>query len=462
MKKFTKLLICFMLCVVSFGLVACDNRTTKEKNFVYPSKNADVVGNGGLAVRKGNYIYFANGYQSVSSIKSKNANYTVGSLLLMKLDENGNVVTDDKGLLKDEYYITMSSALCGYEVTNLYVFGDYLYFVTPSKENESGDKTWAKERVVFNRIKLDKTGKVETIYESGVKFDQLQYEFYESNGNLYILAWEKGDSYYSSNGNNALIRINATSKSSKKIANNVSSVVFSENADEIFYVKDDSDNSRYYLKQYNIASDVVADYASFEKSITVKFVAGGNVFITKAHDFGSSTDFEVSTISTKSGFEFVYAYESDESFQITPDGSSIVFAKDNVITFIRKGEDVVSITDEDATAISIVGFTNGSVVYYDTKDDNSTIKVVSYYNFLNDGVVEIDELTSVTAFEADFAYFDVSADDAYMYFYKKEGDNYYLNRLKVNNNLDEKEEMIGVYEDDDAPVVEEETEEEEE
>ena len=180
-----------MLCVVSFGLVACDNRTSKEKNFDYPSKNADVVGNGGLAVQKGNYIYFVNGFQSVDDIKKKDASYTVGSLLLMKLGENGEVVTDEDGLLKDEYYITMSSALCGYEVTNLYVFGDYLYFVTPCLENESGDKTWAKERVIFNRIKLDKAGKVEQVYETGVKYDQLEYEFYESNNNLYILAWEK-------------------------------------------------------------------------------------------------------------------------------------------------------------------------------------------------------------------------------------------------------------------------------
>ena len=73
-----------------------------------------------------------------------------------------------------------------------------------------------------------------------------------------------------------------------------------------------------------------------------------------------------------------------------------------------------------------------------------------------------ETLTTVDAFEADFTYFDVAGDDAYIYFYKMEGSNYYLNRLKVNNNLDEKEEMIGVYESNDAPVVEEETEEEEE
>ena len=125
MKRFTKILICLMLFVVGFAFVACDNRTTKEKNFVYPSRNDQVIGNGGLAVKKGNYLYFVNGFRSVDDISNKKASYTVGSLLLMKLGENGEVVTDEDGLLKDEYYITMSSALCGYEATNLFIFGDY-------------------------------------------------------------------------------------------------------------------------------------------------------------------------------------------------------------------------------------------------------------------------------------------------------------------------------------------------
>ena len=238
MKKFTKIFICLLLCVFSFGLVACDDRSEKEKNFVYPTSGDETIGNDGLAVQKGDYIYFVNGYQSVESITSKKASYTVGSLMLLKLGQNGEVVLDDDGLVEDDYYITMSAALCGYEVTNLHIFGDYLYFVTPCLENESGDKVWAKERVEFKRIKLNKTGKVETVYSTGVKFDQLEYEFYEENGNLYILTWEKGDSYYNSNGNNSLVRVNVTAKTSEKIANNVSSVVFSKNADEIMFVQD--------------------------------------------------------------------------------------------------------------------------------------------------------------------------------------------------------------------------------
>ena len=190
MKKFTRILICLLLCVFSLGFVACDKRTEEEKNFTYPS-SADVIkGNGGLAVRKGNYIYFVNGYTSITENGlTSESTFMQGSLMLARLDSNGNLIKNDNGSIADEHFITMSNALCGYEATDLFIFGDYLYFVSPCKETESGGKVWAKERVVFNRIKLDKTSKVEELYRSGVKVDNLEYKYYVANGNLNILVW---------------------------------------------------------------------------------------------------------------------------------------------------------------------------------------------------------------------------------------------------------------------------------
>ena len=381
--------------------------------------------------------------------------------MLMKLGANGEIVTDDKGLVKDEYYITMSSRLCGYEATDLFIFGEYLYFVSPCLENESGDEVWAKERVVFNRIKLDKTSKVEQIYSSGVKYDQLEYEFYQQNG-VYLMVWEKGESYYAENGKDALIRVNTENKSTSVVANNVSSVVFSENANQVFYVKNNSDNSTYTLKQYNVAGNTSKEYNVFNKAVTLQFVANNKVYVTRAHDFGTTTDLLVSSINEEvgSGFEFVYAYDGANELKISRDGAVIATASNNVISLIRQDEDVITIKDDDATSIKIIGFTNGCVVYYDTKDDNSTIKMVSYYNHINGGDTAIQTLSTIKKVEEDYAYFDL--DDSYMYFYQQQGSNYYLNRLKVNNNIGDAHEMIGVYNSDDVPEVEEEEETEDE
>jgi len=456
-----------MLCVFGFGLVACDNRTEKEKNFVYPSKDAEIVGNGGLAVQKGNYVYFVNGYKSItSSGLKKKASHTVGSLMLMKLGDDGQVVTDDDGLLDDDYYITMSKKLCGYEVTNLFIHGNYLYFVTPCLENEAGKKgPWAKERVVFKRIKLDKTGEVEEIYQSGVKYDNLEFEYYENGNNLYILAWEKGNSYYAKKGTNALVRVNATKKSSKKIANNVSSVVFADNLSEIFFVEDDTANSTYELNKYDISKNDVDYYTTFEKSTKALFSVNGKVYVSQDHDYQVAdetvSDLFVSDIESASAFEELYSYGSDTTLNITPDGN-LVAISGNEILLIQSASNKISLIDEEATSIHVVGYTNGCIVYYDEVDSNSNIKIVSYYNLINNGTAEIETLTTISKVEKDFAYFDMAEDENYLYFLNKTGSNYYLNRLKVNNNLDQKEEMFGVYLEADEPEVEEDEEADEE
>ena len=456
MKKFTKILICLLLCVFSFSFVACDKRTDEEKRFTYPSIGDRVDGNGGLAVKKGNYVYFVNGYNSIDNATSKKQTFTVGSLMLMKLGENGEVVRDENGLLKDEYFITMSDKLCGYQATNLYIHGEYLYFATPCLENESGDKVWAKERVEFKRIKLDKTGKVEDVYSSGVKYDQLEYKYYEENGELFILVWEKGDSYYSNKGTNAIVRVNATSKSSNKVTDSVLSVAFADNANEIFFVANHDD--RYYLKHYNIATNDLVNYHAENETFEVKFVANGKVFITMAHPYGSTTDIKSSVIDSADGFVHLYAYEGEVDLSITDDGH-VVLVSGNKISVVKDVNEAVVIEDADATKISVIDNTNGCILYYDTKDENSTIKLVSYSNALTNKAYEIETLTTISAVEEDYEYFDFNDGDNHLYFYQLEGNNYYLNRLKVNNNFGETHEMFGKYLEEDIPEVEEDTEE---
>ena len=474
MKKFTKILVCLMLCVFGLGLVACDNRTTKEQNFTYPKSSDHIYGNGGLAVRKGRYVYFVNGYKSITTEGlSKKTKYNVGSLMLMKLNANGELVTDENGLVDDDYYITMSNKLCGYEVTDLFIHGDYLYFVTPCLENETGDEVWAKERVVFKRIKLDKTGEVEEVYQSNVKYDQLEYKYYETKNNLYILAWEKGKAYYDGSAENRLVRINATKKTKSKISNDVSSVVFAENSNEIFFVYDDEED--YDVKKYDIVSNKKSTYiANLENTVTLKFVGDGKLYATQSHENDSTyTDLVVSNFeSGEQIFSLFYSNVKDYDLSITLDGSAVVLVKENVISLINTnlaygvGGATINATIQEAegvTAIDVVDYTNGCVLYYTTTSDGSSIKLASYSNALDGKVVEPVELTAIDSIEEEYAYFDLNEEENCLYFYKVAGSSateYYLHRLKVNNNFGETEEMFGVYEKGDEPEVEE-TEDEE-
>ena len=458
MKKLTKILICLMLCVFSMAFVACDNRTDEEKSFTYPSISDAVVGNGGLAVQKGNYLYFVNGHQSVANQTSSNSTYNVGALMLTKLDENGNIVTDENGLLKDDYYITMSNKLCGYEATNLYIHGEYLYFATPSLETESKETSgskdvWAKERVVISRIKLDKTSKVEIVYESGVKYDSLEYEYYEENGNLFILAYEKGDCYYEHNGSNALIRIDARAKTHSKIANGVNDVVFAKNANEIFYKVDTK------LYRYNIASASASEYATVDSSLDIQFVADGELYATQAISVGSmkGTKLKASTISNASGFRDIYTYTDSLALSATPDGLCVVGAGSNKIVLIREGFSPITIDIDNAESIEVAGFANGCVIFVADNGSNSVVMSVSYSNAVGGDNQTPTTLATLTTL--DVRMFDMSSDSNYFYLISKQGSNNYLTRVKIQQNLDASHEIVGVYESNDIPKIEETPEE---
>jgi hypothetical protein len=302
--------------------------------------------------------------------------------------------------------------------------------------------------------------KVEEVYSSGVKYGNLEYQYYEQNGGLFILAWEKEASYYENNGNNALIRVDAVNKSSSVVEADVTNVVFAENGNEIFFKTNNDDY--HFLKQYDIASNAVSTYTSFDKTFEPKFVANGRVYITQAHDYGSSTDVMVSIISNKSGFETLYSYTDTADLSVTPDALAVVVIKSNVITLIDSNGNTKTITDENAKTINVIDYTNGCILYYDTTDENSNIKLVSYYNAVTGGDCSIKTLTTISTIEEGYAYFDYNDGENYLYFINKANANYYLNRIKVNNNLEEKEEMFGVYLQSDIPVVEEEPEIEEE
>ncbi len=467
MKKFTKFIVCLVLCVFGLGLVACgDNRTPEEKAFTYPKAGDQIYGNGGLAVRKGKYVYFVNGYKAVSSLTNSNKNdkYTVGALMLMKLGENGEIVTDENGLLKDDFYITMSDKLCGYEATDLFIHGEYLYFVSPILENESGKAgNWAKERTVFYRIKLDKTSKVEEVYSSNVKLENLEYKYY-NNGS--VIAWEKGKAYYDGSNENALIKINLSTKKTSTISQKVSSVIFADDINDIFYVKDGDESCE--VRRYNVNNPIASN---IQNKPTLKFVADGKVYATQTHELDSTyTDLVVLNYAqNETNFRLFFSNVNGYDISVTPTFEevevAVVLAKENKIHLVNTnqvlGENgaVISATiEEDAsvTDIDIIDYTNSSILYHAKTSDSSLIKLASYTNALV-GNVETKQLTSTKLIEEDFIYFDLNEEENCLYFYQIAGKtetNYYLHRLKVNNNLEESEEMFGVYKSNDVPEVE--------
>lgn len=465
LKNFIKIFVCLILCLFAFCLSACGKGS--NDNYVYPTSSAETSGNGGLTVRKGDYIYFVNGYQSSEDMEDKNDSYTLGALMIAKLDNNGDVILNEDDLLDDEYYRTMSDKLCGFEATGLYIFGDYLYFTSPCQENESGDEVWAKNRVDFYRIRLNKSGDVERLYQTEVEHSNLEYEYYYDNSKVYLLVYEKETNLDHSDISNRLLRIDANSKGVKTIATDVSSVVMPDSSNEyisnayekIFYVKDDTENNSYSLMKYDIASNSSSTYMTSSESLTASFVTNNYIYIT---DNANSRNIMMRSNFSSGSFERSGPVDASlySSLDVTPEGNCIVAVTDNTIEFFINGDTEPAIrtvvdSEDDVTDINIIGFSNGYIVYY---DNNDAIKMVSYANLIAGSKAEIITLATITDISEDY-YFDL--DDEYVYFYKTVGSNLYLHRLAINNNFDETEEMIGVYLEDDIPEEEEEESEQE-
>ncbi len=463
MKKFSNFIICLLLCVFAFGVFGC--KPNDKGNGFSPKSDDIVVGNGGMVVKKGEYVYFANGFQSVSSLTDdqRDAQFVKGGLYVAKLDETGNFVRDDEGYMTDDYMRVVSDKLAGFDATDLYIFGDYLYFVSPSTENESGKigKTeWAKDRAVFYRVKLNNFDNVEKLYQSNVKHENLSYQYYNKDGKTYLLVHEKGADLNDGNNSDMLYRIDVQAKKNKvqTVASNVSSFVFGydsqDNAyDRIYFVE--NKDSKYSLYRYDVSSNQKTETGIKDSSteVVAKFVSDRFVFISKKD--GDDTFMYRASI----GGSFVKMFDCTSdvagSIYLLPEGENLISVKDNVIQFYLNGDSLVSLNkitdDSDVTAINVIGFANGSIVYY---DNSNKLKTVSYSDFI---AGRQPKITTIATIEFNKDYLDINGGNLYYC----TGDNSgYLFKVCLTNNIDAEgnteSEMVGRYLDEDKPSEDEE------
>ena len=438
-----------MLCLFSVFIAACDGRTPEEKAFTYPKKDDQVYGNGGMAVRKGDYVYFVNGYMSVDDEDHKQGkSVSHGSLMLMKLDQYGNVVTDENGLLDDEYYISMSDRLCGFQATNLYISGNYLYFTSPCQENKGGDdasdnkKTWAKEIVEFYRIKLDKTSKAERVYQSKISYKNFEFKYYEQDGDVYVLAYENG-SREGSTKSNTIIRIKCSNKSNVEIDTGISGVIMAENGESIVYTK--SGDNGIIINKYNIFTNSTEHIDTIDSSEfgALKLGSDSYIYITDEND-----ELMRRRLNANESWEELHEYVGHyDKLMVAPLSDKIVAIKNNRIKILNSTSE--SYVDADTEKITFIGFNNGNIVYC---DDDKNVKTINY------NANNADIVTVATVEDMSTTYFDMANDDTFMYFYKTVGNNEYLFRLEVSFGNESEEEMFGVYLEEDAPEIETEDE----
>jgi len=428
MKKFTKILICLILCVFGVSMFGCkDNRTPEEKAFTYPSSTSQTTGNGGMAVRVGNYIYFVNGFKKAGD-SERNASNIVGAVMLAKLNESGELVVNDNGEIKDDYFVRMSDKLSGFEATDLAVFGNYLYFTSVCQEDDAETDEWAKTLVDFNRIKLDKTGKVEKIYESTSSNTDVQFKYYEHNGEVKLLVFEKDE--------NKLVEVNTNGDVVNTIED-VQNVNFANNYSEVFYVRS-NDEGNIKFRTYKMGqSSAFLEHTSFSAP-EVKFVENGFAYVL---DNNVLTKYRTANAGEKT--QVLDEFSTYKSVKLAPNGDALIVISEEgsgrIIEVINNGIVESYTLEEDATEVEVIGFGTGTVIY---RDNEKNIKSWNYSK------ANAEPVLIATIADMSTTYFDL--DGSFLYFFETVGSNEYLHRIIIDNGAQEAE-LVGVYVDDDIP-----------
>ena len=194
LRKFFMVFALSLMFLTCFMFGACSNGGFKDN----PAPSDVVVGNGSLAVMKGNYLYFVNGYQSYSDVGKNNqeGKVTYSALYRIKLDANknpekaneqyddqGNEIPDKTRALKN--VDILASKVVGFEYMGLYIFGDYIYYTSP---NDGVDKNLepTTQYIDFFRRKIDGTGSAERIYTSKAEGSKVSFSMLEFDGDVYL------------------------------------------------------------------------------------------------------------------------------------------------------------------------------------------------------------------------------------------------------------------------------------
>lgn len=272
MRKFLKKIICVCAATVMttglFAASACDGvySSTALKGDI---SKGTVVSNGGFAVEKGDYIYYINGKQT------NTADNTFGSV------ETGAIKRISKTDLAARNYGNAETVVpeivhSGNNNGGLFIYGDYVYYSTPSSEKNS-DGEIQNSTIQFKSAKLDGTNVMKSYYAQYTD-NSIEYRFVEEGGVVYLLYVAKSENLYGTAYTN-LHSVNTNTGKDTLLAYNVGSVIFDSK---------DVTNPRVYYTMSVTDFDNNKSFSNYNQIYTVK----ADATTPNEYDFSKVTDYD--------------------------------------------------------------------------------------------------------------------------------------------------------------------------
>lgn len=302
-KNSVFVLVALLLCAVVV-FAAC-NPSTVFKPVQYEN-GKQVDGNGGIAVRYGDYVYYVNGYQSSSSAKNNySTDIRVGSIVRIKIadlesiirinteDSKSDVITKKisktvaekaEVVVPNFYY---SGNTTDTSLNGIYIFNDRLYIITPNNELDASGNLLSSQLVL-------------TSYNLGGGDVQRHYVF-KSNAPQLKLS-KVGDDVYATfvldNTLSTLKLTNGLASSATEIEKEISSPKFTSEvdangvsvADYVYYLNKDGSICQFKVGDETAKTIVVKEVEegheghSHNDSYTIQSASGSRLYYTISND----------------------------------------------------------------------------------------------------------------------------------------------------------------------------------
>lgn len=437
MKKKSLIIVLLLLCV-TFVFASCSKPIFNDG----PSSNDQVIGNGGMAVIKGEYLYFTNAFSSQEDVAVGGNKYDkeepISAIYRTKLN-NGSISIDENGNPVGAEILVKQ--IGGFEQTNLYIVGDYLYYVTPKTLNDA-DKNTITGLLSFNRIKLDGSD---------------HKEVYSTNqtASEYSIAYSGTTAYIFININNNITLVTCDKKiKTSTFAEGVSDIILPSGE-----LVSDFDKTVFYTKTVTINDDgQVNGNKIMKKGLNDKdeqvALLNGQTFTLVANK-NNRLYYTVDSILYSNNFNgklTQYGYNSYSNYAILNDNNGV--DKGVIATYSSSDyNSIVLLNDVDVSPIklivdgmtdsqtySIITTTNNDVIYY---VDNKVYKKNIYDNT---SAISIGEFNLTVDSST---YIDCDGERLFYFSQVEESNKTYYYLHVVNLVEDAKGQFIGVLHQDD-------------
>ena len=389
MRKFLKKVICVIGATVLgaglFTATACsDVYKTTALNGDYHS--GDVVSNGGFAVQKGNYIYYINGKQS-NTVDNTFGKVETGAIMRISASDLAS-----RNYNKTETVVP-EIAHSGNNDAGIFIYGDYVYYTTPSTE-KSSDGEIQNSNILFKRAKLDGS-EVMKGYFAKYTTNSIQYRYVEVDDVVYLMYVATSEDLYGTAYTN-LHSVNTATGEDTLLAYNVDSVMFD---------KTDLTNPRVYYTMK------VTDYVTS----TSPFTEYNQVYTVTADE----------TKPNEYDFSYLADYNAEENplyincGDLVLDGIGKIGASLRLTQFnapeLRDANTLASLTRSPYT-YTLSNYQNGTLFYTRTSTNNSTASLFA----VKEGTLLSKEHKPAINNPEDYILVDGSSASSYTYLFDKD------------------------------------------